>query len=341
MAAVELVKDIAPLAEGEELYRLPFGDCGPRLFLRRLPATGPSPRGVKRAALYLHGARLASSMTIAHRFDGWSWRDDLAAKGWDLWAMDYLGYGHSDWYPEMDEAPDANGPLGRARPASEQVETAVRYILEHSGLPKMSLISHSWGTNIAALVTIRSQNLIDRVAMFGPVTHRESTSSKEPAPPVPAWQTITVEEWWKTFNADVPEGHAPVFLPRLFDIWGQEYLKCDPHSRDRSPPSVKTPWGALTDVSELWGGGYLYDPADIKVPVLIVRGEWDSYATDIDANWLMNNLTNTPQKRDVKIGRGSHFMLFEESRFDLYQEVASFLDGVESRTAGASLPGKP
>jgi hypothetical protein len=38
----------------------------------------------------------------------------------------------------------------------------------------MSLISHTWGTNIAALVTTRSQNLIDRVAMFGPVTHRES-----------------------------------------------------------------------------------------------------------------------------------------------------------------------
>jgi hypothetical protein len=68
-------------------------------------------------------------------------------------------------------------------------------------------------------------------------------------------------------NADVPEGHPPVFLPRLFDIWSQEYLKGDPHSRDRSPPSVKTPWGALTDVSELWGGGHLYDPADIKVPV--------------------------------------------------------------------------
>jgi pimeloyl-ACP methyl ester carboxylesterase len=89
----------------------------------------------------------------------------------------------------------------------------------------------------------------------------------------------------------------------------------------------------MTDVLELWGGGHIYDPADINVPVLIVRGEWDSYATDADANWLMNNLTNAPQKRDVKIGRGTHFMLFETSRFDLYQEVASFLDGVAVRRA--------
>ena len=64
--------------------------------------------------------------------------------------------------------------LGAHALRASKVETAVRYILEHSGLPKMSLISHTWGTNIAALVTTRSQNLIDRVAMFGPVTHRES-----------------------------------------------------------------------------------------------------------------------------------------------------------------------
>jgi hypothetical protein len=30
----------------------------------------------------------------------------------------------------------------------------------------------------------------------------------------------------------------------------------------------------------LWSGGTLFEPADITVPTLIVRGEWDSYSTD-------------------------------------------------------------
>ena len=326
MSTTKFANDIVPLAEGEELFRIPFGDSGLRLFLRHLPASRPSRTGTGRAVFYVHGARLASSMTIAHRFDGWSWRDDLAANGWDVWAMDYLGYDRSDWFPEMNEAPYANAPLGRARPASEQVAAGVRFALDHSGLPKLSLISHSWGTNIAALVAIGHPDLIDRVVMFGPVTHREAVAAPEASPRVPAWQPITVEDWWKAFNADVPKYHPPVFLPELFEAWGREYLKCDPLSHEATPPSVRTPWGAMTDVLELWGGGLIYDPSEIKVPVMIVRGEWDRYSTDVDANWLMNNLTNTPQKRDVKIGYGTHFMLFETSRFDLYQVAAGFLE---------------
>jgi len=34
--------------------------------------------------------------------------------------------------------------------------------------------------------------------------------------------------------------------------------------------------------------GKLFDPADIKVPIMIVRGEWDSYSTDADAKWLFD-----------------------------------------------------
>ncbi len=319
------------LDANEQTFRVPFdGADGLEFYLRYLP------RDLKRArrgaVLYAHGARLASAVTIAHKFDGVSWRDDLAADGWDVWGLDYVGYGGSDRYASMLEAPEKNPPLCRAQEASQQIERAADFIALHSGVSSISIVAHSWGTNAAALVAIRRPELVDRLVMFGPVTHRPGAG--EPAPFVPAWQYITVEDWWKTFTADVPPGEKPVLDKDHFKVWGEAYLACDTEAQQRTPPSVKTPWGALTDVSELWSGGTLFDPALVKVPTLIVRGAWDSYSTDADAKWLFDGLTNAPVKRDVKIARGTHFLHFEQNRFDLYEETRTFLRGEAWRSHG-------
>src|SRR6202000_2154276 len=92
--------DIASIATGETLWRVPYGDGSLRLFLRHFPACA-NQQG-RRAVLYLNGARLPSAVTVSLRLSGRSWRDDLADRGWDVWALDYLGYGHSDRFPEMD-----------------------------------------------------------------------------------------------------------------------------------------------------------------------------------------------------------------------------------------------
>lgn len=320
------------LDPNEKTFRVPFeGPDGLHLYLRYLPATTTS--SACKAVLYAHGARLASAVTIAHRFDGLSWRDELVSGGWDVWALDYIGYGGADRYPAMTEPPEANSPLCRAEEASQQIERAAEFITRYSGLEKISIIAHSWGTNAAGLVTIRRPELVQRLVMFAPVTHRPGAGGQ--APFVPAWQYITVKDWWTTFMADVPTGEKPVLDAQHFEVWAEAYLACDAGSGNRSPRSVKTPWGALTDVSELWSGGKLFEPADIKVPTLIVRGEWDSYSSDADAKWLFNSLTQAPVKRDVKIARATHFMHFEEKRFDLYQETRAFLDGEKAHRSRA------
>jgi pimeloyl-ACP methyl ester carboxylesterase len=316
------------LDQNEKTFRVPFeGAGGLSFYLRHLPATTKG--STRKAVLYAHGARLASAVTIAHRFDGLSWRDDLAADGWDVWGLDYVGYGGADRYAAMLEPPEANPPLSRAEEASEQIEHAADFIARHSNLSSISMIAHSWGTNAAGLMAIRRPELVDRLVMFAPVTHRPGAGGQ--ASFVPAWQYITLEDWWKTFTADVPAGEKPVLDEQHFKIWGQAYLACDTENGERTPNSVKTPWGALTDVSELWSGGKLFEPAEIKVPTLIVRGEWDSYSTDADAKWLFDSLKQAPVKRDVKIARATHFMHFEESRFDLYEETRAFLDGEKAR----------
>jgi pimeloyl-ACP methyl ester carboxylesterase len=135
----------------EQHFRIP----GPRdrlsLFLRFLPATrgGAKP---PRAVLYVHGATFPSALSIAHRFDGRSWRDALCEAGFDVWGLDFLGYGHSDRYPEMDRPAVENPPLCIAEDAAKQVEAAVQFILRHQNIEKLSLLSHSWGSMPACIL---------------------------------------------------------------------------------------------------------------------------------------------------------------------------------------------
>ena len=72
--------------------------------------------------LYVHCATFPSALSIAHRFDGRSWRDELCAAGFHVWALDFHGYGNSDPYPAMSEAPDGKEPLCSTDDASWQVE---------------------------------------------------------------------------------------------------------------------------------------------------------------------------------------------------------------------------
>jgi pimeloyl-ACP methyl ester carboxylesterase len=116
-----------------------------RLFLRLLTSETLLAGG-RRAVLYVHGATFPSALSIAHRFDGRSWRDALCEAGFDVWGLDFYGFGHSDHYPEMDAPAEANPPLCLAEEAAAQLAAAVSFILEHQGLNSLSLIAHSWGS---------------------------------------------------------------------------------------------------------------------------------------------------------------------------------------------------
>ena len=131
----------------ESHYRIPGSQPGLSLFLRHLPPPEGTPaRGI---VLYVHGATFPSALSIAHRFDGRSWRDELCEAGFHVWGFDFHGYGHSDPYPAMAEPPDGCEPLCTVEDAWRQLELAVRFICQHHATERISLIAHSWGTIVA------------------------------------------------------------------------------------------------------------------------------------------------------------------------------------------------
>src|SRR5271155_2265555 len=109
----------APLDPCEQTFLIDSAREGLKIFLRRLPSAGSANRG---SVLYLHGATFPSALSIAFRFSGRSWCDALCEAGFDVWGLDFLGFGGSDRHPEMDAEVQAHEPLGLAGEVLAQVE---------------------------------------------------------------------------------------------------------------------------------------------------------------------------------------------------------------------------
>jgi len=313
------------LDPNEEHFRIPSHLEGLTLFLRYLPSK-TNKESKPKIVLYVHGATFPSALSIAHRFDGRSWRDELVDAGFHVWGFDFLGFGASDSYAEMDKPAEQGVALGCTEGASQQIECVARFICDYHDVAKISIIAHSWGTIATGRFAGICPNMVERLVFFGPISWREK---KVESPIFPAWRLVSLEDQWNRFTAEVPADEAAVLSRRHFEEWGQLYLDTDPKSRIRTPASVNTPSGPSHDIAIAWDGNLSYNPALICAPIALIRGAWDSLATDADARWLFDALANSPMKRDIKIGRATHLMHLEENRYALYRETQSFLDGCD------------
>jgi pimeloyl-ACP methyl ester carboxylesterase len=312
------------LDAAEEHFSVPGPQPGMSLFLRRLAATATADR--RRAVLYVHGATFPSALSIAHRFDGRSWRDALCAAGFDVWGLDFYGFGHSDRYAEMNERADANPPLGSAHDAAAQIAVAARFILDREEQASFSLIAHSWGSMAASRFAGNHPSLVDRLVLFAPIARRDALAAS-PDVNGPAWREVSIADQWTRFVEDVPGNESPVLSRLHFDSWAERYLDSDPQSRSRDPATVRVPAGPFVDIQRAWQGELAYDPGRVRAPVAIIRGAWDRVVTDADARWLFDAFSHSTVKRDVKIGRATHLMHLETMRLALWRESTTFLLG--------------
>ncbi len=296
---------------------------GSRVALRYLPADFRSTEAAK-SVLYVHGATFPSALSIGFEFDGRSWMDDLASNGFNAWALDFIGYGASDRYEDRRSGTAENKPPGRCDQAVRQIARAMGFALDHDRTDRMSIIAHSWGTIPAGRFAGDFPGIIDRLILFGPIARRDRPRDNEL---IPDTRLITCREQYDRFTDDVPDGEAAVLENRHFDLWAKTYLASDANSECRRPRAVSVPNGPVADIREAWSGELPYDPARIKAPTLIVRGEWDSLCDDVDARWLIDALSGAEQKQDIKIAKATHLMHLERRRHELYEASRKFLAG--------------
>jgi pimeloyl-ACP methyl ester carboxylesterase len=104
-----------------------------------------------------------------------------------------------------------NPVLGRAEGASQQIERAVGFIRDHHGVPRISIIAHSWGTIAAGRFAGRCPDLSS-----GPVTWRQKKAEPQT---FAAWRLVSLKDQWDRFTAEVPSQEPPVLSKPHFKEW--------------------------------------------------------------------------------------------------------------------------
>jgi pimeloyl-ACP methyl ester carboxylesterase len=300
--------------------KLFFGSPPRALFVRH-----QSPQRASNAApiLILHGATFASANAAAWQMDGRSWMDDLAAAGYDAYALDFLGFGESARYPQMLNDNAHGAPLGTVEQMAAQVDVAVNAILHQCRCQKIHLIAHSAGTFVAGFYAQQHAEKIDRLVLFGaPAPINAAVPATGQESPQRYFQ-MSAQDQLDNFETSVRDQHRLDLLS--FKKWAARYLASDQISESRQPPSVRVPAGLSAAFAQMQETAALpYDAASINAPTLIIQGEWDQVTPPAMGRWLFEKI-GSQVKRLVVLQAGGHRLHLEASRFALYAEVRAFL----------------
>lgn len=307
-----------------EDFMIPAVDPGIMLYVRNKRAAGAA--APDKVLLYVHGTSQAAETTFDLRLDGVSWMDYLARHGWDVYLVDLRGYGRSTRPPEMSAPAEANPPIVTTDVALRDFGAAVEFVRERSRVPAISIMGWSWGTVIVGAYAARNPAKVKRLVLNGPAWLRSAPATTQT--PLGAYQTWTVEQACRNLQTGAPEDKRAGLMPQeWFALWQAAALATDPEGARRDPPVVRSPNGAPADSRAYWQAGRpYYDPGLIAAPTLIVHGEWDGLLPLSMAAAVFSRLARAPVRRLVEIGEGTHLLMLERNRMQLFHEVQLFLD---------------
>ncbi|MGN7811106.1 alpha/beta fold hydrolase [Flavobacterium sp. 22076] len=271
--------------------------------------------------LFLHGSSFPAELSFGFKMNNSSWMQNLSENGYNVYALDFLGYGNSDRYPEMKSP--SNKIVGRAAEVSLDVEKAVDFILKETGKSKIYLIGHSWGGSVAALYASKIPDNVEKLVLFAAITARNENTEFEKISN--SFEEMTPQQRISAMKSLTPVNSECQLEPEIFESWGEIWKKSDPLTLKSENVTVRFPSGPSADVQDLLHNNSYYDPKKITVKTMIIRGEWDKYPDNNDAEGLFVSLENAASKKYVVIQKGTHVMHLEKSRNDLYNETLSFL----------------
>jgi pimeloyl-ACP methyl ester carboxylesterase len=311
-----------------EEFMVPAVDPGIQLYVRNKRPQGVSGFSGDKILLYVHGATYPSETAFDLTLNGMSWMDYIARHGYDVYLVDLRGYGRSTRPPEMDQPPEQNAPIVDTATAVKDVGAAIDFILKRRGVSKINLIGWSWGTSIMGWYTAQNNDKVNKLVLYAPQWIRTTSSLVQAGAKPGAYRTVSRDAAKGRWLTGVPEDKkASLIPPGWFEAWADATFATDPVGSKQAPPVLRAPNGVVKDSIEYWSAGKpLYDPASIRVPTFLAHAEWDADLPSYMLYAYFAKLTNTPYKRYVEIGEGTHTVIMEKNRMQLFQSVQQFLD---------------
>jgi proline iminopeptidase len=208
------------------------------------------------------------------------------------------------------------------------------------GLPKLTLLAHSFGPAIAALYAIRYPQYVERMVFLSPIPPRKGKFFEEFGDTVGGrlteGQRSRAEELEKAFEttSDVAaacrEYWAIMTPPRLAKSSPAMLVKSD--FCTASPEAIRygmTRSNAST-LGSLGDWNWTADLARVTAPVLVIHGEEDAIPMSMVSEWV----TALPNARIIRLPRTAHFPHAEQPKI-VFPAIETFLGGAWPKNAVA------
>jgi pimeloyl-ACP methyl ester carboxylesterase len=275
-----------------------------KLFLwQKAPPAGQAPKGT---ILFVHGSSMAGQptfdLTVPGRPDS-SVMDWFAARGFDTWCMDMEGYGRSDKKRPIN-CDLANGV--------DDLDAGSKVIMQKTGAKKLMLYGISSGALRAAMFTERYPERVARLALDSFVwTGKGSPTLAERKKKLPEFQSKNRRPIDRAFIRSVfDRDHPGCADDATIDAFASAILALDD----------SVPTGTYVDMCSKLP---LVDPAKIKVPIIVMRGEFDGIAGIEDLLEFFRLLPHSDKQFAVMEGI-SHATFQQKNYLSVYHILHAF-----------------
>lgn len=310
----------------------------------------------REAVLMIHGRSVSVLAAAELRYENYDWALWLARSGgFDVFMLDFQGSGRSP-RPMMDDpcnAPTAQqgilipNPLSTTCPHSypftlntsasdlDEIDTVVEYIRTLRGVDKVHLIGWSAGAFRIGPYAVRHPDKVASLFFFAPIFN---TAFRGP-PPISDPTPMTLGR-----RADVFAGDGRVLgwdvevrcedqrAAGIEDVVWAAIMENDELGRTWGPPPAGAPPGSppegvmrvrqSVNLLNVWNATVA---AQITVPTLILRGEFDTGQGGLQQVAELYDLVQSDNKLRFTVQCAGHFMQWEKQRRVLHHISAQWI----------------
>lgn len=286
-----------------------WAEKGPvRLYLWRKRLGAPMPGEARRPVLFLvHGSTNSGvnsfDLTVPGNRGEYSLMNVFARLGYDVWTMDHENYGRSS-------RTESNSDVASG---ADDLEAAAPVVARETGAERWHLLGMSSGALRAGVFAMRRPERVDRLVLAAFTwTGRDAPTLIQRARNVDLYRT---------------QNRRPRDRAMVRSIF----------TRDASGTADMAVADALADAEMVYGdttptGTYLdmttklplVDPAQVKAPVLLIRGEHDGIATMADLQGFFDRLPNGDREFRV-LAHAAHSLTFGLNRAQFWHAAHAFL----------------
>ncbi|HEV2677460.1 MAG TPA: alpha/beta fold hydrolase [Aliidongia sp.] len=282
-------------------YTTPRGDAVLTIYRKTPEGAGRTP-----ALLLAHGSSVSALPTFDLTVPGageYSMMNVFAHWGYDVWALDFSGYGKSTM-------PTGNSDIAMG---SEDLLATVDLIKAQTGQSKVHLMGESGGALKCGRFAMDHPDRVNRLVLEAMTW----TGAGSPTLAKRAEQA----EYYKTHTTR-PRDEAAILSIFTRDRPGTADPRVGPAmAAAELPHGTSIPAGTYLDMTVNLP---IIDPARITVPTLVARGEYDGIATEQDLLAFMAKLA-TPDRQYSVIPGAAHSLSMGLARRRYWHIMHGFL----------------